>query len=292
MTKEKEDQQKELEDLKKSLKEKDEELQNQAKEDKATPTVQIFIDKLKEKLQECEATNEEQDKQFQKLLGQKKHLFTEAEEYGKQIVTYGYNMDALEKEKAELQKNKTDMELERDHALKAIEEQNQAVQEIVMQERKTKQELQQATHQIQTLKTMHLHNIEIQKKQTAEAEGLKKQLQACEEKMQQLGIEADKQNLEDAIKLSETAKAAEALAETTEASAKAAATTPAPPAPTPPASAKAELPVKASPKTASSTAPAVKAFAPKAMPGSTSTPSTTERGGDDMDVVSEPDNMD
>ena len=204
MTKEKELQQKELEDLKQSLKEKEEELQKQANQDQATSTVDM--DKLKAQLAACEETNQEQDKQFQKLLEQKKHLYTEAEEYGKQIVTYGFNMDTLEKEKSELQKDKTDLELERDSALQAIEEQNQAVKDIVKQERKQKQELQQATQQIGTLKSMHLQNVDIQKKQKEETDELKKQLQACEEKMQQLGIEEEKQSLKDAIKLSEDSK--------------------------------------------------------------------------------------
>ena len=236
MRKEKEDQQKEFE----SLKEKEEELQNQANQDKASPNVQIFIDKLKSQLAACEETNQEQDKQFQKLLEQKKHLYTEAEEYGKQIVDYGFNMDTLEKQKSELQKEKSDLEKERDSALQAIDEQNEAVKSIVVQERKQKRELQQATQQIGTLKQMHIDNLAIQKKQRAEADELRKQLQACEEKMQQLGIEQDKQNLQDATKLSETAEAAEATAETTEATA--ATTAPAPKATSPTA-----LPVKASP---------------------------------------------
>ena len=279
MTKEKELQQKELEDLKQSLKEKEEELQKQANQDKATPTEQVDMDKLKAQLAAREETNQEQDKQFQKLLEQKKHYFTEAEEYSKQIVAYGFNMDSLEKQKTELRKDKSDLEQERDSALQAIEEQNQAVKDIVLQERKHKQELQQATQQIGTLKAMHLQNLDIQKKQKAEADELRKQLQACEEKMQQLGIVQDKQNLQDAIKLSETAKAAEATGGTTEAIA--AATT----SPTP----KAALPVKASPaKPTSPTAPPVKA--PKAMPGSNGAPPAAER--DEMDVESDPDNMD
>eukprot|EP00434_Breviolum_minutum_P010022 symbB.v1.2.008839.t1/scaffold550.1/size188255/3 len=74
---------------------------------------------------------------------------------------------------------------------------------------KNKSEVETANSQVGRLKQMHLNNLTIKQNRNAEIQDLRKQLQALEEKMAQLGIEKDKDEdkneLAEAIAMSETA---------------------------------------------------------------------------------------
>ena len=99
----------------------------------------------------------------------------------------------------------------------AIADQNKFVSEMIGKERQHKQELQQATSQITTLKQLHMNNLNISKKQEKEVTALRQELESCQNKMADLGIERDvpeDKQLEEAIAMSKTA---EATAETSQA---------------------------------------------------------------------------
>ena len=88
-----------------------------------------------------------------------------------------------------------------DRAMEAIADQNHFAQKMVA--RKQRQELETAASQIGSLKQMHMDNVTINKNKDSEMATLRQQLQALEEKMEQLGIEKDKEedkkDLEEAI---------------------------------------------------------------------------------------------
>ena len=87
----------EMDELAKKLLEAEDQLKKQATST-PTPTVEIFVDKLKEQLATAKETNEKQEKEFQEVMEKKTHLQTEAEEYANQIVFYGKSISDLEKE--------------------------------------------------------------------------------------------------------------------------------------------------------------------------------------------------
>ena len=192
----------EMDELAKKLLEAEDQLKKQATST-PSPTVEIFIDKLKEQLAAAKQTNEKQEKEFQEVMEKKTHLQTEADEYANQIVFYGKSISDLEKEKTRMNE--------------AIADQNNFVSEMIAKERQHKQELQQATSQITTLKQIHMNNLSISKNKEKEMTALRQELESCQNKMAELGIERnvpeDKQ-LEEAIAMSKTA---EATAETSQA---------------------------------------------------------------------------
>ena len=92
----------------------------------------------------------------------------------------------------------------------AIADQNKFVAEMIGKERQYKQELQQATSQITTLKQLHMNNLNISKQQEKEVTALRQELESCQNKMADLGIERDvpeDKQLEEAIAMSKTAEA-------------------------------------------------------------------------------------
>ena len=82
---------------------------------------------------------------------------------------------------------------------------------MVGKERQHKQELQQATSQITTLKQIHMDNLKISKTKEKEMTALRRELEATQNKMAELGIERDvpedTAQLEEAIAMSKTAEA-------------------------------------------------------------------------------------
>ena len=114
----------------------------------------------------------------------------------------------------------------------AIADQNKFVSEMIAKERQHKQELQQATSQITTLKQIQMNSLTISKNKEKEMTTLRQELESCENKMAELGIERDlakeDKQLEEAIAMSKTA---EATAETSQAAIAAKARPVEPPAP-------------------------------------------------------------
>ena len=183
----------EMDELAKQLLEAQDQLKQQSTPT-ASPTVDI--DKLKEQLAEAKQINEKQETEFKEVMEKKTHLQTEADEYAKQIVFYGQSLSDMEKEK----KRMTD----------AIASQNKFVTEMVGKERQHKQELQQATSQITTLKQLHKDNLKISMTKEKEMTRLRQELEATQNKMAELGIERDvpeDKDLEEAIAMSKTAEA-------------------------------------------------------------------------------------
>ena len=237
----------EMDDLAKKLLEAEDQLKKQATST-PSPTVEIFIDKLKEQLATAKQTNEKQEKEIQEVMEKKTHLQTEAGEYANQIVFYGKSISDLEKEKTRMNE--------------AIADQNKFVSEMVAKERQHKQELQQATSQITTLTQIHANSLSISKNKEKEMTALRQELESCQNKMAELGIERDvpeDKQLEEAIAISKTAQA---TAETSQAAIAAKARPVDPPAPV--------------------AAPAAKA-APAAPEAAQHRPE-----GEEMDVVEEP----
>ena len=182
-----------MDELAKKLLEAEDQLKKQAS---STPTPTVNIDKLKEQLAEAKQTNEKQETEFQEVMEKKTHLQTEADEYAKQIVFYGQSLSDMEKEKTRM--------------TEAIAEQNKFVTEMIGKERQHKQELQQATSQITTLKQIHMDNLKISRTQEKEMTALRQELEATHNKMAELGIERDvpeDKQLEEAIAMSKTAEA-------------------------------------------------------------------------------------
>eukprot|EP00434_Breviolum_minutum_P034416 symbB.v1.2.030461.t1/scaffold3437.1/size71767/5 len=182
------------------------------KQSTSTASSTVDMDKLKEQLAEAKQVNEKQETEFQEVMEKKTHLQTEAEEYAKQIVFYGQSLSDSEKEKTRM--------------TEAIASQNKFVTEMVGKERQHKQELQQATSQITTLKQIHMDSLKISKTKEKEMTALRQELEATQNKMAELGIEKDpedKLQLEEAIEMSKTAEAtaesktAETTAETNQA---------------------------------------------------------------------------
>lgn len=77
---------KETEELKQKLRDAEEELQKSACQPVPAPTMEIFIDKLKEEVPAAKQTNQRQEKDLKDLLVEKQHYYPEADEYSKQIV--------------------------------------------------------------------------------------------------------------------------------------------------------------------------------------------------------------
>lgn len=201
LQKEQEKQKNEMETLKQKLLEAEDELKKQASAT-PSPTVEIFIDKFKAQLASAEQTNQKQEKEFQDVMQQKTHLQTEAQEYTNQIVEYAKNLSEMESDKKRMNT--------------AIADQNNFAQKMIAKERQHKQELEQATSQITTLKQLHMNNLSISKNKDQEMAALRQQLQSLENKMAELGIERDvpeDRELEEAIAISKTAEATAEISE-------------------------------------------------------------------------------
>ena len=157
-------------------------------------TPKCFTEKLKEEVQTAEETHAKQANHLKDLQDEKKRHYTEADEYSKQIVEYATDMADLEKRsKGPLKPSKI----------------RTSVRKRWRQQKKHKSEVETANSRVGRLKQMHLNNLTIKQNRNAEIQDLRKQLQALEEKMSQLGIEKDKdedkKELAEAIAMSETA---------------------------------------------------------------------------------------
>ena len=183
----------EMDELANKLLEAEDQLKKQST---STSSPTVDIDKLKEPLAEAKQTNEKQETEFKEVMEKKTHLQTEPTEYANQIVFYGKSISDLEKEKTRM--------------TEAIADQNKFVTEMIGKERQHKQELQQATSQITTLKQIHMDNLKVSRKQEKEMTELRQELESTHNKMAELGIERDvpeDKQLEEAIAMSKTAEA-------------------------------------------------------------------------------------